>query len=110
VAANILKGDMDIVQWSEIEALQKNGAILIDLRSQFELNRMGKIEGALHIYIDELRNRLSELDKQQTYIPYCGIGFRGYLGHRILVQNGFKSKNLSGGFVIYTMANRKESS
>ena len=108
VAANILKGDMEIVQWSEIEALQKNGAILIDLRTQFERKHEGKIEGALHIPIDDLRNRFTELDKQQTYIPYCGIGFRGYLGHRIMVQNGFKSKNLSGGFVIYAMANRKE--
>lgn len=108
VAANILKGDMEIAHWSEIEALQKNGAILIDLRTKFELSRMGKMEGGLHIYIDELRNRLSELDKQKTYIPYCGIGFRGYLGHRILIQNGFKSRNLSGGFLTYTMANKKE--
>ncbi|MBW2492080.1 MAG: FAD-dependent oxidoreductase [Deltaproteobacteria bacterium] len=106
VAANILKGDMAIVQWSEIESLLKNGAILIDLRTKFEFNRMGNIEGALHIYIDELRGRLSELDKEKTYIPYCGIGFRGYLGHRILVQNGFKSKNLSGGFMTYAMAIR----
>jgi NADPH-dependent 2,4-dienoyl-CoA reductase/sulfur reductase-like enzyme/rhodanese-related sulfurtransferase len=108
VAANILNGYMEIVKWSEIEALQKNGAILIDLRTKFELKHEGKIEGALHIPIDDLRNRLTELDKQQTYIPYCGIGFRGYLGHRIMVQNGFKSKNLSGGIVIYAMANRKE--
>jgi len=106
VAANILKGDMEIVQSAEIEALLKTGAILIDLRTKFEFNRMGNIEGALHIYIDELRSRLSELDKQKTYIPYCGIGFRGYLGHRILVQNGFKSKNLSGGFMTYVKAIR----
>jgi len=108
VAANILKGDMEIAHWSDLDALEKNGAILIDLRTQFELKHAGKIEGALHIPIDELRNRLTELDKQKTYIPFCAVGFRGYLGHRILVQNGFKSKNLSGGFVTYTMANRKE--
>jgi rhodanese-related sulfurtransferase len=52
----------------------------------------------MHIPIDELRNRLSELDKETQYLPFCAVGFRGYLGHRILVQNGFKSKNLSGGF------------
>jgi len=108
VAANILKGDMEIAHWSELDAFEKNGAKLIDLRTPFELKHMGKIEGALHIPIDELRNRLNELDKQKTYIPFCAVGFRGYLGHRILVQNGFKSKNLSGGFVTYTMANRKE--
>jgi pyruvate/2-oxoglutarate dehydrogenase complex dihydrolipoamide dehydrogenase (E3) component/rhodanese-related sulfurtransferase len=108
VAANILKGDMEIVHWSELDALQKNGAMLIDLRTKFELNRVGKIEGALHIPIDELRSRLSELDKQKTYIPFCAVGFRGYLGHRILVQNGFKSRNLSGGFMTYTMANKAQ--
>jgi len=110
VAANILKGDMDIAHWSELDSLQKKGAMLIDLRTQFELKHVGKIENAIHIPIDELRNRLTELDKEKTYIPFCAVGFRGYLGHRILVQNGFKSKNLSGGFVTYTMANKKESS
>jgi len=108
VAANILKGDMEIIHWSELEELQQNGAILIDLRTQFELKHVGKIEGALHIPIDKLRSRLSELDKQNNYIPFCGIGFRGYLGHRILVQNGFKSRNLSGGFLTYTMANKAQ--
>jgi rhodanese-related sulfurtransferase len=69
---------------------------------------VGKIEGALHIPIDELRSNLSELDRQKDYIPYCAVGYRGYLAHRILVQNGFKSKNLSGGIMTYTMANKKE--
>lgn len=108
VAANILKGDMEIIHWSELEELQQNGAILIDFRTQFELKHVGKIEGALHIPINEFRRRLSELDKEKTYIPFCGIGFRGYLGHRILVQNGFKSRNLSGGFLTYTMANKAQ--
>ena len=108
VAANILKGDMEITHWSELDALQKNGAILIDLRAKLELKHMGEIRGALHIPIDELRSRLPELDKQKTYIPFCAVGFRGYLGHRILVQNGFKSRNLSGGFMTYTMANKGE--
>jgi NADPH-dependent 2,4-dienoyl-CoA reductase/sulfur reductase-like enzyme/rhodanese-related sulfurtransferase len=109
VAANILKGDMEIAHWSELDALQKSGATLIDLRTRLELKHMGEIPGALHIPIDELRSRLSELDKQNMYIPFCAVGFRGYLGHRILVQNGFRSKNLSGGFMTYIMANKEES-
>jgi CoA-disulfide reductase len=108
VAANILKADMEIIHWSELEALQKNGEILIDLRTKFELNHEGKIDGALHIPIDELRSRLSELDKKKSYIPFCGIGYRGYVGHRILVQNGFNSRNLSGGFMTYKMAINKK--
>jgi rhodanese-related sulfurtransferase len=99
---------MEIAHWSELEALQKNGAILIDLRTPFEMKHEGKIEGALHIPMDNLRNRLSELDKQKDYIPFCAVGFRGYLAHRILVQNGFKSRNLSGGIMTYNMANKKE--
>jgi NADPH-dependent 2,4-dienoyl-CoA reductase/sulfur reductase-like enzyme/rhodanese-related sulfurtransferase len=101
VAANILKGDMEIVQCNELSDLVTGGAVLLDLRTKLELKNNGKIDGALHIPIDELRNRLSELDKETQYLPFCAVGFRGYLGHRILVQNGFKSKNLSGGFTTY---------
>jgi NADPH-dependent 2,4-dienoyl-CoA reductase/sulfur reductase-like enzyme/rhodanese-related sulfurtransferase len=104
VAANVLKGDMEIAQWNEVSDLVNGGVILLDLRTKLELKHNGKIEGALHIPIDELRNRLSELDKETQYLPFCAVGFRGYLGHRILVQNGFKSKNLSGGFTTYKVA------
>jgi NADPH-dependent 2,4-dienoyl-CoA reductase/sulfur reductase-like enzyme/rhodanese-related sulfurtransferase len=104
VAANILKGDMEIAQWNEVSDLVNGGVVLLDLRTKPELKHNGKIEGALHIPIDELRNRLSELDKETQYLPFCAVGFRGYLGHRILVQNGFKSKNLSGGFTTYKVA------
>lgn len=101
VASNILKDDMEIAHWDEISELMNQGAVLLDLRTKFELKHSGKIDGALHIPIDELRNRLSELDRQKEYVPFCAVGYRGYLGHRILVQNGFKSRNLSGGFVTY---------
>jgi rhodanese-related sulfurtransferase len=57
----------------------------------------------LNIPLNELRGRLHELDRSKVYIPYCAIGLRGYLGHRILVQNGFKSRNLSGGYKNYSV-------
>jgi rhodanese-related sulfurtransferase len=101
VAANILKGDMEIARWNELSGLTGQGAVLLDLRTRYELKNAGKIDDAIHIPIDELRNRLSELDREKQYLPFCAVGYRGYLGHRILVQNGFKSKNLSGGFVTY---------
>jgi NADPH-dependent 2,4-dienoyl-CoA reductase/sulfur reductase-like enzyme/rhodanese-related sulfurtransferase len=101
VAANVLKNDMEISHWHQVSDLMDQGAILLDLRTRYELRIAGKIDGAIHIPIDELRNRISELDKEKQYLPFCAVGFRGYLGHRILVQNGFKSKNLSGGFAIY---------
>jgi NADPH-dependent 2,4-dienoyl-CoA reductase/sulfur reductase-like enzyme/rhodanese-related sulfurtransferase len=107
VAANILKGDMEIFHWNEVSDLISQGAVLLDLRTKYELRYVGKIDGALHIPIDELRNRLSELDREKQYLPFCAVGYRGYLGHRILVQNGFKSKNLSGGFVTYKIAKKQ---
>jgi rhodanese-related sulfurtransferase len=52
---------------------------------------------AVHIHVDELRDRLDELDRNKTYIAYCTVSLRGYIAYRILVQKGFKAKILSGG-------------
>jgi NADPH-dependent 2,4-dienoyl-CoA reductase/sulfur reductase-like enzyme/rhodanese-related sulfurtransferase len=98
VAANLLRKDMDLVQWHDLSSLHKNGAVLIDLRSGKEIEAAGLIPGSLHVPLDKLRGALGDLDKDKLYIPYCAVGMRGYVAHRILVQNGFKSKNLSGGY------------
>jgi len=97
VAANILKGDVEVVHWNELETLNKEENVLLDVRTLEEVKQTGTIMDAVHIHIDELRNRLGELDKNKTYIAYCTVSLRGYIAHRILVQNGFKSKILSGG-------------
>lgn len=98
VAANILKGDVEMVQWHELLSIRNEGAVLLDLRSAKEIEAAGKIPGSVHIPLDELRDSLETLDKEKLYVPYCAVGMRGYLAHRILVQNGFKSRNLSGGY------------
>ncbi|HOO56654.1 MAG TPA: FAD-dependent oxidoreductase [bacterium] len=101
VAGNILKGDHEVVHWNEIEDLDKEKYVFIELRDNEEFEVFDPLEGSLHIPLRELRSRLHELDRNKTYIPYCAIGLRGYLAHRILVQAGFKSKNLSGGVETY---------
>ena len=106
VAANMLKGDVQTVNWDDIKGIDPENEILIDLRDKNELDESGFIEGALHIPVNELRGRLNELDKSKSYIPYCAIGLRGYLGHRILIQNGFKSRNLSGGYKTYKVTTK----
>ena len=55
------------------------------------------IEGAVHIPLSQLRDRIDELDHNITYVPFCAIGVRGYLAERILRAHGFKTKNLLGG-------------
>jgi rhodanese-related sulfurtransferase len=98
VAANMLKADLATINWDELASLDREENILIDLRNSDELRASGVIEGAVHIPLNDLRDRLGELDRAKTYIPFCAAGLRGYIAHRILVQHGFKSRNLSGGY------------
>ncbi|MFH0958078.1 MAG: FAD-dependent oxidoreductase [Pseudomonadota bacterium] len=98
VASNILKGDMEVAHWHELAMLIKNGAVLIDLRGKEEIRAAGSIPDSIHIPLDDLREELPKIDKNKEYVPYCAVGMRGYLAHRILIQNGFKSRNLSGGY------------
>ena len=98
VAANILKGDVENVYLKELLEQDREDSIVLDLRDRSERDTSGKIESSLHVPLNDLRDKLPELDKEKNYIPYCAVGMRAYIGHRILVQNGFKSRNLSGGF------------
>jgi rhodanese-related sulfurtransferase len=107
VAGNILKQDVDMLLWHELASMRKDGAVLLDLRSTKEIEAAGKIPSAVHLPLDELRDSLETLDKEKLYVPYCAVGMRGYLAHRILVQNGFRSKNLSGGYRTLVGANEE---
>ena len=107
VAANLLKGDLDTINWIDIGTLDRKEDVLLDLRNKDELEVSGAIEGSLHIPLNQLRAELPRLDKKKNYIPFCAVGMRSYVGHRILVQNGFTSKSLSGGFKTYLGAREK---
>ena len=107
VAANALKGDLDNILWNELGDIDPERDVFIDLRNKDELEKAGSIRGALHIPLSELRERLPDLDRGKRYIPYCAIGLRAYVGHRILSQNGFESRSLSGGYRTYLGAKEK---
>jgi NADPH-dependent 2,4-dienoyl-CoA reductase/sulfur reductase-like enzyme/rhodanese-related sulfurtransferase len=96
VASNMLKKDVVTINWDEISDLDESH-VLLDIRDADELEDVPALDNAVHIPLCELRGKLEDLDKNKTYIPYCAIGLRGYLAYRILVQNGFKTKNLAGG-------------
>lgn len=95
VASNILVGDSPTAHWDEIENFQ-DGALILDVRTREEV-MLGKYHGAVNIPLEELREHLNELPKDKTILTYCSAGLRGYIATRILVQNGFDAKNLSGG-------------
>jgi CoA-disulfide reductase len=100
-ASNIADGLVETVQWHEIDEIVENGGLLIDVREPIE-REMGFIPGSINIPLGELRNRMEELPKDQTIYVTCQVGLRGYLGSRILMQNGLKVKNLDGGFKTYS--------
>ncbi|MBS3731491.1 MAG: CoA-disulfide reductase, partial [Desulfobacterales bacterium] len=104
VGANLIKGDLEKINWDAVAGLDPERTVLLDVRSRIELKTSGTIDDAVHIPIDELRDRLGELDKSKTYIAFCAVGIRSYLAYRILVQNGFEARNLAGGFRTYLAA------
>jgi NADPH-dependent 2,4-dienoyl-CoA reductase/sulfur reductase-like enzyme/rhodanese-related sulfurtransferase len=74
-------------------------ALVLDVRTPSEVAR-GSLPGALAIPLDELRDRLGELDRSRPIVVMCQVGVRGYAAVRILLDNGFSSvKNLKGGYV-----------
>ncbi|MFH1539899.1 MAG: FAD-dependent oxidoreductase [bacterium] len=109
VAANLLRGDCENIYWNELKELDREEYVLLDLREKNEIEETDHLEGSIHIPLNELRNKLLELDNSKTYIPYCAIGLRGYVACRILIQNGFKAKNLSGGYRTYCFAENEAS-
>jgi NADPH-dependent 2,4-dienoyl-CoA reductase/sulfur reductase-like enzyme/rhodanese-related sulfurtransferase len=100
VASNILKGDLEAVTWNELRSIW-NDYVFIDVRDKAELVTEGIVKGAMNIPINDLRESLPELDKSRSYIIFCAAGVRSYIGYRIMKQNGFKVRNLSGGYTTY---------
>lgn len=75
------------------------GAVILDVRTKAEVEQ-GMLPGAIHIPIDELRERLDELDRKRPIIVVCRVGQRGYAAARVLLQHGFEDvKNLKGGYL-----------
>jgi rhodanese-related sulfurtransferase len=93
VAADILREDMPISHWSTA----KDG-FLLDVRHPVEL-AVENVPGAVNIQLGELRSRLDELPRDKEINVFCRSGQRSYYATRILLQNGFKAKNVSGGML-----------
>ena len=104
-AENILKGDLEIVNYDEFwDFVKENNAVILDVRTSKEFSG-GAIEGAININVDDLRENLQNLDKNKVYAIYCQVGLRGYLANRIMRNNGFRAVNLNGGYNLWAKAN-----
>ncbi|PSW05608.1 FAD-dependent oxidoreductase [Photobacterium lipolyticum] len=103
VACNIMKGDASPIHFDEIDELSDN-QLLLDVRNPAELENVGYIEGSINIPVDRLRHRMHELPKDKEIIVICQVGLRGHVAYRQLVNNGFKARNLIGGYRTYKFA------
>lgn len=97
---NILSGDQLPLLWREIKDLDHTQTILLDVREDVEAS-LGSIPGSKMIPLNDLRTRMSELPKDKEIIVFCAVGLRGYIAAKILKENGFKVRNLIGGYSFY---------
>jgi NADPH-dependent 2,4-dienoyl-CoA reductase/sulfur reductase-like enzyme/rhodanese-related sulfurtransferase len=95
-ASNILDGTVDVVHWDQL----KDGDFILDVRTAGEFGK-ARVPSSVNIPVDELRNRLSELPSDAVINVHCGVGMRSYIACRILMQNGFAVRNISGGLATY---------
>jgi Uncharacterized NAD(FAD)-dependent dehydrogenases len=97
VAENILTGRMPALTWDQVLKLPSGSFQFLDVRTLGEFKE-GALPGALHIPVEELRERLDDIPQEQRWVIYCGVGLRGYVATRILLQSGYtKVQNLLGG-------------
>ncbi|MBQ2960212.1 MAG: FAD-dependent oxidoreductase [Oscillospiraceae bacterium] len=97
IASGILK------QWhlSELDRLPRDGSVtLLDTRTPAEY-ASGSIEGFVNIPLDELRERIDEVEEGKPVYVICQSGLRSYIASRILTAKGFEVYNFSGGYRYY---------
>lgn len=102
-AMNIAEGISQNIQWHQLDEELATGKILLDVRNPSEVES-GQFKEFLHIPLDQLRERIGELDRSNEYIVSCHSGLRSYIAERILKEHGFSVKNLDGAFSLYKMA------
>lgn len=103
-ALNIMENVAENIQLHELEKAQEQGAYLVDVRTKDEFSR-GSIPGFISLPLNELRSRMSELPKGKEIILSCHSGQRSYIAQRMLLQHGFKVKNLDGSYLLYQAVN-----
>jgi len=97
LAGDILRGDMPVSHWDALD-----GQFLLDVRNPQELE-VESVPGAVNIPLPQLRSRLEELPRDREILVICRSGQRAYYATRILLQNGFQARDLSGGMLSRSM-------
>ncbi len=102
-AENVRSGLIEVVQWHETADADPDQTMILDVRSEAE-RRLGTIPGSMHIPLPQLRARLDELPRDREIIVHCQTGQRSYNACRLLIQHGFRARNLVGSYRTWKVA------
>lgn len=101
VAENVLRGIMTPIYPEDIGDIPED-AVRLDVRNPDELETWGEIPGFRNIPVNQLRDRMDEIDLTRPIYVTCQVGLRGHVASRMLQQHGAKVYNLSGGYTLYS--------
>ncbi len=93
IAANEMRGDLEITHWDN---MGKNEAVVLDVRNANEVASRA-LPSAVHIPLNEIRQRQGELPKDKHIHVSCAVGARAYNAVRLLQNLGYRASLLSGG-------------
>jgi NADPH-dependent 2,4-dienoyl-CoA reductase/sulfur reductase-like enzyme/rhodanese-related sulfurtransferase len=97
--APVLQPDVDLCQYQVVDVREPHEVATLPL---------GDCESVIHIPLDELRDRLGELDPARPTVVACRSGLRSYVGTRVLAQHGFAEVyNLSGAAAMREFATNR---
>ena len=106
LAAFVACNELDAIESFCAADASLDGKQVVDVRTAAEVAKtpLAGVHSPLHIPVDELRDRIGELDIAKETVVSCGVGVRGHIAARILKQNGFHVSNLSGGATVRNRA------
>ena len=107
MAENILSGECDVADSSEVADLAADGWLLLDVRGADEHAR-GAIDGSVNLPLDELREHLDVIGGGPVLV-YCEVGQRGHTAAALLHELGITARNLDGGYRTWTAVRRSQS-
>ncbi len=80
----------------QVELTSDQPPLLLDVREPFEWNQV-RIPDALHIPMNDLPSRLTELPKASPIVVFCAHGSRSYGVAHFLLEQGYLARSLAGG-------------
>lgn len=95
-ALNHLRDITVLMNWEDLTGEE----FLLDVRTRKEYEK-GNIPSGVNIPVDEIRERINELPKDKTIAVFCHVGIRAHIVSRILKQEGYKTLNISGGYLSF---------